>query len=114
MKLFRIDLSDSDGSVMTEKLVVDHVDFLTKLHHDGVLMFCGPCYAKSSAMILLKANSKQEADDIIAQDPFSLKRFYRLRVINEIAECNIENQFLLDASIEFIRAKDKNEANISH
>lgn len=108
MKIFRIDLSDSDGSKMTEQLVIDHVSYLTELHNNGTLLFCGPCFAESSAMILLKVGSAQEAEQIIEQDPFSVERFYRQRKISEIAVCNIENQFLLDASIEFIRANRKN------
>lgn len=107
MKIFRIDLSDSNPSIMTEQLVIEHVDFLTELYHQGKLIFCGPCFEDGTAMILLKAESSQDADEIIAQDPFSLKQFYLNRTIREIAECNIDNQFLLQGSIDFIRSMGK-------
>ena len=101
MKIFQINLFDSDPVVITEKLVIDHVEFLTKLYNEGVLIFCGPCFTENRAMILLKANSKQVADDIISQDPFSLKCFYRQRIISEIAECHIENQFFITSIDRF-------------
>lgn len=104
MKIFRVDVFDSDPVLMTETLVKDHVDFLTLLHKNGTLIFCGPCFEDGAAMLLIRADSKSHADDIIAQDPFSLKQFYRQRSIKEIAECNIENQFMLNASIDFIRS----------
>ena len=106
MKTFRIDVFDSNPMLMTEQLVKDHVDFLKDLHEKGRLMFCGPCFEDGTAMLLIKAESKQNADDIIANDPFSIVRFYRQRTIKEIAECNIDNQFLLQASIDFIRSKE--------
>ncbi|MEZ9375341.1 YciI family protein [Vibrio cyclitrophicus] len=104
MSIFRIDVFDSNPVVMTEQLVIEHVDFLTELHKQGTLIFCGPCFEDGAAMLLVHADSKQDADNLIAQDPFSTKQFYRQRTIKEIAICNIENQFLLQGSLEFIRA----------
>ena len=106
MKIYRIDVSDSNPSVMTEALVTAHVDFLKDLHHKQQLLFCGPCFETSSATLLVRAESKQAADELIQRDPFTTEQFYRKRHIVEIAECNIDNEFMLQASLDFLNTNN--------
>ncbi|WP_329360750.1 YciI family protein [Streptomyces sp. NBC_01483] len=64
----------------------EHKKWLTAVEHDGRLFAAGPLLdedyrGSGSGMLILRAASRQEAQDIVDQDPFHVRglRTYRLQ-----------------------------------
>ena len=66
---FVILLSEKIGVVPTDTLVKGHVAFLRKLDKDGRLVMCGPFTNVKGGMIVLKADSLEEATALALTDP---------------------------------------------
>lgn len=94
-KRFVCFLSGKQKDLMTKELIIRHVGYLKTLKQDGKLPFCGPC-ADGTAVMILAADTLEEARELVAADPFSKANYYRDRRIVELQEATIENNFHLD------------------
>lgn len=65
---FAIFLAPVDGKQTPEELIRRHVAFLRKLDGEGRLVLCGPFTDRKGGMIILKADSLAEAEQITAAD----------------------------------------------
>jgi uncharacterized protein YciI len=92
---FIVHLSNKQRHLMTEELIQGHVSYLGELKRQGKLPFCGPC-KDGTAIMILKADSQEEAEALLAGDPFTRANYYRDRRIVEVEEATLENNFLLD------------------
>ncbi|MDR2974349.1 MAG: YciI family protein [Propionibacteriaceae bacterium] len=75
-------------------VVSSHVEHLRRIDSVGHLVLCGPFTDDAGGMVVLRARSFEEANDIAAADPFVAQGFrtYQLRTV-EVA--NQENGYLL-------------------
>lgn len=74
-------LSMNPDQKLTEPLIREHVKFLKKLDEKRKLVLCGPFKDYHGGMIIIRANSLEEAKTIAEQDPFVLNgvESYELR-----------------------------------
>lgn len=102
MKKYIVRLSDKQKELMNEALMRQHASYLRELKEKGVLPFCGPCM-DGTALMIIDAPSYQLAKQYVENDPFSKVNYYRTRDIVEIEEATIENNFLMDDVIQYLR-----------
>lgn len=70
--------------VPLEKLdlhMIDHVKYLKKYYKKNVFVASGRKVPRTGGIILALANSKEEVDDIIREDPFYTHRLAEFAVI---------------------------------
>lgn len=63
-------LSHVSGRSFTEELIRVHVAHLKKLDEEGKLVLCGPFSDYRGGMIIIRAQSFEEARTIAESDPF--------------------------------------------
>lgn len=95
MKNFVVLLSDKNRELMNETLINGHVDYLRLKWDEGCLKYCGPC-TDGSALMILECKTREQAEDIVSNDPFSKVSYYQNVEIREIQPANPENNFLLE------------------
>jgi uncharacterized protein YciI len=95
LRHYVVHLSHKQKHLLSEQLLRDHVAYLRSLSLKGVLPFCGPC-ADGTALMIVRANSLEEAQELIGKDPFSQVDYYQKRKLVEIEAATLENNFLLD------------------
>ena len=70
---------------INKAMVVKHVDFIKNLDDNGKLVLCGPLSGLKgvAGMIIFKAQSKEEAEDICKSEPFVAESYatYNLSVM---------------------------------
>lgn len=68
----------------TEDIIRNHVLHLKKLEDSGDLVICGPFSDYDGGLLVIKANSFEDAKNIAKSDPFVLSgaRTYELRTLN--------------------------------
>jgi len=71
------------GAKLTDELLRAHVDHLKALYDRGILELAGPFRDHNFGMIVVRAESRDEAVDIAESDPFIIKgyREYELRTL---------------------------------
>ncbi|MFC4619077.1 YciI family protein [Camelliibacillus cellulosilyticus] len=94
MKTFVVHLSGKQKNLLTHSLLTKHVGYLRHLKEVGVLPFCGPC-KDDTALMIIKAETLEEAHGRVEADPFAQVNYYQNRRIVEIEEANESNHFLL-------------------
>jgi len=81
---------------INREMVVKHVDFIRNLDDEGKLVLCGPFkgYPGVAGMIILKAESFEEADALCKAEPFVAEGYatYKLRALRV---GDRENNYLL-------------------
>ncbi|TGK12891.1 hypothetical protein EHO60_03185 [Leptospira fletcheri] len=70
MKFFLIELRYTSSLEKIEAAVVEHRAFLQTLYDRGILLLSGPKEPRIGGMILGKANSKEEMQNLLREDPF--------------------------------------------
>ncbi|MEK4509272.1 YciI family protein [Paenibacillus sp. FSL K6-2524] len=63
-------LSKVPGKEMTEELIRAHVQHLKQLDGQGKLELCGPFIGYRGGMVIIKADSFEEAKQIAEADPY--------------------------------------------
>lgn len=58
------------GVKTTEAHIREHVQFLKKLDLNGQLELCGPFIDHKGGMVIIKAKSIEEANEVAQSDPF--------------------------------------------
>lgn len=71
---YKVDLSEVD------KVVPEHIEFLDKYYDNGHFLFSGRKVPRTGGVILAKANSKEELDAILSEDPFYQKNLANYEV----------------------------------
>ena len=67
---FIVFLSTIEGVKASEEIIRKHVYFLRELDKQGKLVMCGPFSDGKGGMLILKADSLEEAKTIAVKDPF--------------------------------------------
>lgn len=69
-RLFVILLSKVPNMTMADDLIREHVQFLRKLDQEKKLVLAGPFSDYDGGMIIIRASSIEEANQIAISDPF--------------------------------------------
>lgn len=64
-----------------EKLLEEHIAFLDKYYEQSKFICSGRQNPRVGGVILVKAKSKQEVEDIISEDPFYIHQAADYRII---------------------------------
>jgi len=60
------------------------------------LFLCGPFKDDNGGLQILNANSYEEAEKYVLQDPFIAQKYYTRYTIHELIEANEGNNYLMD------------------
>ncbi|WP_442598632.1 YciI family protein [Neobacillus sp. D3-1R] len=92
--VFVIFLTMNPGRSFSEELVHKHVAFLKELDDNGQLVLCGPFTDYDGGMIVIRAESFDEAEKMAQSDPFvsSMTESYKIRTWKM---ANRDNNYLL-------------------
>ena len=88
---FVVFLSMIEGTKASEKIIRNHVCFLRELDKQGKLVMCGPFSDGKGGMLILKADSLEEAKRIALKDPFVLTGIRRFDVRGWELSCEENN-----------------------
>ena len=80
------------GAKLKRDLHLAHARHLEELDKRGILELAGPFIEHNSGMIVVNADSKEEAIRIAESDPF-ITHAYRTYEIRTLEECCKENNF---------------------
>lgn len=83
-------LSHVQGKTLNEQIIRQHVAHLRKLDQQGRLVLCGPFTDYKGGMIIIRAESLEEARSIAASDPFVKEGYenFELRTLELSCEEN--------------------------
>ena len=81
---------------INKAMVIKHVDRIRKLDDDGRLVLCGPTkgYPGVAGMIIFKAESYEEAEEICKLEPFVIEGYATYRLF-ALQVGDRENNYLL-------------------
>ena len=81
---------------LTKAMVIKHVENLKRLDENGQMAFCGVFkgYPGVAGMIILRAQSREEAEDICKAEPLVMEGFATYK-LHTFQEANKENNYLL-------------------
>ena len=81
---------------INKAMVIKHVDNIRKLDDDGKLVLCGPTkgYPGVAGMIIFKAESFDEAEDICKAEPFVVEGYASYKLFT-MRVGDRENNYLL-------------------
>lgn len=94
MKSFLVLFIDKQLDQFNEQLIKDHVHYLRELHTNGNLPLCGPLTDNKGAVLIVRADSKQDAEQLINAEPFIKAKYYQSYIMQEFIEANENNQWL--------------------
>ena len=79
-------------------LLKGHVDHLRNLHSKGILLSCGPLKNDDvwvgKGLLTFEANTKEDVEKCVLQDPFIIHKWYAEYHIYEWVEANDSNNYL--------------------
>ena len=81
-----------EGQKLTRDLHTAHARHLEDLDKRGILVLAGPFIEHNSGMIVINADSKEEAVKIAESDPFIING-YRTYEIRTLQTCRVENKY---------------------
>ncbi|MBJ7554491.1 YciI family protein [Marinomonas spartinae] len=87
-------LSGKNKNLFSEALLGEHVAHLQQLDDSGKLHLCGPFKDDDSAIQILIADTLEEANLLIQQDPFVQHGYYKTVAVKELIEANSGNNWL--------------------
>jgi len=88
-------LNTDERGVWTKDLVKRHVAHIRNMKQKGVLFLCGILKEIHGGLIILEADSYEDAEAHILQDPTVVNKCYGYTIC-EFIEGNEENNYLLD------------------
>ena len=73
---------------LPDYLLSGHIEHLKKLKNKGILVLCGPLRdgINNTGMIIIEANSMEEAKKLFLEDPFIINKWYRDYSIYQLQE----------------------------
>ena len=86
-------LTNEKKETLPAELLSGHIGHLKNLKHKGILYLCGPLRDgtdNNTGMIIIEANSKEEAVNHFLEDPFINNKWYRDYCIYELQEAILE------------------------
>ncbi|TCJ02813.1 YciI family protein [Cytobacillus praedii] len=88
--LYVILLSINHGKKLTEPVIRKHISFLRKLEEKNQLVLCGPFLDYKGGMVIIRAESMEEAKAVAESDPFitSGLESYEIRTMEVSSEEN--------------------------
>lgn len=89
-------LKDKKRGHLTRNLLQAHVNHLRTLSQSGKLHLCGPFTENDKAIQVLVADSLEEAEALVQQDPFVRSGYYGSYDLYELIEANESNNWLMD------------------
>ena len=100
MSKYVVMYEDERMGALSPDLLEAHVAHLKDLHSRGVLFMCGPLKDSGGrALLILEANSQEEAESYVLKDPFIRQKWYASYRIYEWMEANESNHYLLDTDV---------------
>ena len=78
--MFIIDLNYIVPLEQLDKHMTDHVKFLHKYYKQNAFVASGRKVPRTGGIILALANSKEEVEEIISEDPFAIHKLAEFRV----------------------------------
>ncbi len=96
VRSFLVILRDKSQQSLSESLLLQHVNHLKQLQHEGSLTVCGPFVDNSGAVLVLQANSVEEINDLVQADPFIKEKYYLDYTITEFHRADETNQWLMN------------------
>lgn len=78
-----------------ESHIIPHREYLDQYYQSGHFLASGPQVPRNGGIILAQAKNKEELEQILQQDPFSLKKIatYRIIEFNAIKSAKILDEF---------------------
>lgn len=88
--LYVILLSINHGKKLTESVIREHISFLRNLEEKNQLVLCGPFLDYKGGMVVIRAESMEQAKVIAESDPFitSGLESYEIRTMEVSSEEN--------------------------
>jgi uncharacterized protein len=96
MKSFLVLLGDKENHLLNQDLLIEHIDYMKNLHDQGKLVTCGSLLDNQGAVMVIKAASRDQAEELIRNDPFIKQDYYQKYVLKEYVEANDDNNWLID------------------
>ena len=93
--LYVILLSKIPGKTFTEAVILEHVEHIKTIHRQGRLVLCGPFIDHPGGMIVLRADSLEDAKHIAEMDPF-VKQGFETQKVRTLQRGGEDNNWLLD------------------
>ncbi len=94
--VYVITMKMKEGKKFDPSVIQRHVEHLRSLDDNGRLVVCGPFKDGKGGMVVLRAQSQEEAEGMAKQDPFIADGFEDYEV-RELVAANRNNNYLLDA-----------------
>lgn len=96
MRKYIVILEEKKEGTLEPDLLNQHVNHLRELTRLGKLSLCGPFKDNDGALQIIVAETKENAERIIEQDPFIKEKYYHSYVIYELIEANENNNWLCE------------------
>ena len=95
MAKFIVNFLDEVKEKFSEDLLKKHIEHLRDLSRNRILFLCGLYKDDSRGMLILEAETMEDAEAYIQQDPFIIHKYYGNYTIRELLEANEKNNFLM-------------------
>lgn len=96
MKTFLVLLSEKQPQLLNDHMLKSHIDFLKQLRIDNHLPICGPFTDNTAAVLIIKADTITQAEEMVKKDPFISQNYYKKYIIHEFMAAGEENNWLSD------------------
>lgn len=97
MKSFLVLFGNKQPEVLTHGLLKSHIEHLKRLKDLGHLAICGTLKDNQGGLLIIRADSKNAAEDLMWEIPFVQEKYYQRFIIQEFIEANEENRWLEDS-----------------
>lgn len=94
--VYAIMMKMKEGRSFDAGVVQRHVEHLRSLDDNGRLVIAGPFKDGKGGMLVIRAQSQEEAEGMAKKDPFIAEGFEDFEV-RELISANRNNNYLLDA-----------------
>lgn len=81
---------------LTRDMYHRHIDYLRENARNGLLVLAGPLKDQDLVLQILRADSRDAAEQVLFQDPFVSEGYFRTYELCELIECNEGNNWLQD------------------
>ena len=95
MNSYLVILKNKRKGELSNDLLIRHVTYLKKLSKQGSLKLCGPFADNDGALMIYLAESIEEVEKLLNNDPFICDKYYQAYKIKEFIEANEENNWLM-------------------
>lgn len=94
--VYAIMMKMKEGKTFEPGVIQRHVEHLRSLDDNGRLVIAGPFKDGKGGMLVIRAQSQEEAEGMAKQDPFIAEGFEDFEV-RELVAANRNNNYLLDS-----------------